>query len=149
MNMIGRQIRSVLESSLSGIWMDIPADKRAQWKAAGRGSISGKIPGKRKIGYVVGAGLAYTYDCSLRPGQRLVSVKVNGQPLVDKRLYSVATNSFLAFGGEGFSEFTQAKDVVDTGIVDVKSLESYFLKHKIVTVPPASFAKNLTLVTLP
>jgi 5'-nucleotidase len=147
MKMEGKQIRSLLENSLSGIWMDIPDDKRAEWKAAGKGNITGKVPGKRSIGYVVGAGLEYTYDCSLMPESRLVKVTINGQPLENNRLYSVATNNFLAFGGEGFSEFTQAKDVVETGIIDIKALEDYFKARDIVTIPPASGAHNLTIVT--
>lgn len=148
MKMEGLQIKSLLENSLMGIWMDIPADKRAKWKAAGKGTITGKVPGKRSIGYVVGAGLEYTYDCSLAPGERLVTVTVNGQPLEESRFYSVATNNFLAFGGEGFSEFTEAKDVVETGIMDIKALEDYFIARDVVTVPPASGANNLTLVTV-
>jgi len=148
MKMEGQQIRSLLENSLSGIWMDIPADKRAKWKAEGKGTITGKVPGKRSIGYVVGAGLEYTYDCSLAPGIRLVKVLINSKPLEDGRFYSVATNSFLAFGGEGFSEFTQARDVVDTGIVDIKALEDYFKSRDIVSVPSSSSATNLTLVTV-
>ena len=148
MKMEGQQIRSLLENSLSGIWTDIPVDKRVRWKAEGKGNITGKVPGKRSIGYVVGAGLEYTYDCSLAPGRRLVKILINGRPLEDRRFYSVATNSFLAFGGEGFSEFTEARDVVDTGVVDVKALEDYFKGRDIVNVPSSSSATNLTLVTV-
>ena len=146
MKMKGSQIRSMLESSVSGIWMDIPADKRAKWKEEGKGDIKGMVPGKRSIGYVVGAGLNYVYDCSLAPGKRLLSIKINGEPLEDSRFYSVATNSFLAFGGEGFSEFTQSQDVYDTGIVDAQALENYFKAHEDISAPLEPSANNVTIV---
>lgn len=41
------------------------------------------------------SGLRYTYDSSKPPGARLLTVEVDGQPLDESRLYSVATNNYV------------------------------------------------------
>jgi 5'-nucleotidase len=94
----------------------------------------------------VGAGLHYEFDCALPPGRRVTVISVNGEELDDERYYLVATNSYLAFGGEGFSQFTEASDIVDTGIVDSDALENYFRQHSPVKPPQEASAINVTIV---
>jgi 5'-nucleotidase len=41
------------------------------------------------------AGFTYSYDLSRPAGQRLVDVRLNGEPLADERVYRVAMSNFL------------------------------------------------------
>ncbi len=130
---------------MAGICSEIPEDKKQLWKEAGKGKIAGKVPGKRNVGFLVGAGLEYVFDTSNPPGQRIVSIKICNKLLDDRKFYSVALNSFLAYGGDGFSEFSQALDIVDTGTVDADALRTYFQKESNVSPPDYVSARNLTL----
>ncbi|MPZ10129.1 MAG: bifunctional metallophosphatase/5'-nucleotidase [Kiloniellaceae bacterium] len=59
------------------------------------------------------SGLAMTWSRSAAPGERVKSVSVNGQPLEMTATYTVATNDFMAKGGDGYVIFTEAKTLVD------------------------------------
>lgn len=50
-------------------------------------------------------------------GARLVAVRVGDAPLDDARRYRVATNSFLAAGGDGFGVFRDGKRLLRTGVL--------------------------------
>lgn len=52
------------------------------------------------------AGVAFTFDPEKEPGNRLVEVKVNGEPLDPDKTYKLATNDFLAAGGDEYVMFT-------------------------------------------
>jgi 5'-nucleotidase len=70
------------------------------------------------------AGLAYAYDVSRPAGERVVSATVDGKPIDAAASYRVATNSFLASGGDNFTVLKDGIDRRDVG-VDLDSLESY------------------------
>ena len=59
------------------------------------------------------SGLAMTWSRTAPPGQRVKSVSVNGQPLDTAATYTVATNDFLAKGGDGYTVFNDAKVLID------------------------------------
>jgi 2',3'-cyclic-nucleotide 2'-phosphodiesterase (5'-nucleotidase family) len=59
------------------------------------------------------SGLAMTWSRSAAPGVRVKSVTVNGKPLDPAATYTVATNDFMAKGGDGYSVFTEAKTLID------------------------------------
>jgi len=48
---------------------------------------------------------------------RILSVVVDGKPLVDEKKYRVATNSFLARGGDGFGRFKDGRDRATSGVL--------------------------------
>ena len=48
-------------------------------------------------------------DVSRPAGQRIVSLKVDGAPLDESRNYRIATNDFLARGGDGYDAFRDAR----------------------------------------
>ena len=54
-------------------------------------------------GFMQVSGLAFWFDPSMPAGSRVVEVTVNGEPLDEERVYTVATNDFLADGGDGSS----------------------------------------------
>ncbi|WP_027954931.1 cell wall-binding repeat-containing protein [Halobacillus kuroshimensis] len=60
------------------------------------------------------SGMKYTFDRSNKAGDRIVNVKVktdDGYEALDlDKEYTVATNAFIAAGGDGYETFKEAKD---------------------------------------
>lgn len=54
------------------------------------------------------SGMTIEADASRPPGQRVLSIKVGGQPLDEAKTYTVATNDFLARGGDGYDMLRDA-----------------------------------------
>jgi 2',3'-cyclic-nucleotide 2'-phosphodiesterase (5'-nucleotidase family) len=59
------------------------------------------------------SGLTVEVDVKEPVGSRVKSVKVNGEPLDPAKTYKVATNDFMARGGDGYRAFTDAKQLID------------------------------------
>ncbi|MGT9857869.1 5'-nucleotidase C-terminal domain-containing protein, partial [Citrobacter freundii complex sp. 2025EL-00205] len=57
----------------------------------------------------VSKGLEMKYDSSKPVGQRVTVLTLNGKPIEDATVYHIATNSFLADGGDGFTAFAEGK----------------------------------------
>ena len=57
------------------------------------------------------SGLRATYDLQRPVGARLVSLEVGDAPVADAKSYRVATNSFLAEGGDGYAAFLRGRVV--------------------------------------
>lgn len=58
------------------------------------------------------SGIQYAFDVCRPVGDRIVRVSVNGEPLDPKRTYVLATNSYMADGGDGYTMFKGAKYLV-------------------------------------
>ncbi|WCT74257.1 bifunctional metallophosphatase/5'-nucleotidase [Sphingomonas naphthae] len=82
------------------------------------------------------ANTRFSYDLSKPRGSRVVTVTVDGQPLVPDRTYRVALNSFLANGGDDFPGFKAGTDT-RTGMNDVDALERYLAGPNLVMPPVA------------
>ena len=89
LRLTGAQVREALENGVS----------RAE-------SPSGRFPQV--------AGLTFTFDPRRPPGDRVTSVTVGGAPLEDGRAYTLATNDFLANGGDDYRVFGAGEVLVDT-----------------------------------
>src|SRR5690606_8748887 len=74
----GRQVRQALEHGLLGYPM--------AWG-----------------GFLQVSGLRFTFDPAAPPGSRLREVYVGDEPLDDEREYALATNDFMATGGDGYT----------------------------------------------
>ena len=75
------------------------------------------------------SGLTVTHDTTQPFGHRIVSLLgPDGQRLEADRTYTVAVNSFLADGGDGFTVFQAAKDRVN-GPNDLEALITYLTLH--------------------
>ncbi|MDX2824162.1 bifunctional metallophosphatase/5'-nucleotidase [Streptomyces ipomoeae] len=88
-------------------------------------------------------GLTYTLDLTKSGADRVVvdSVKLNGTAIDPTATYRVATNSFLAGGGDGFT--TLGKGTNDlVGGDDLAALEQYLLTNSSATNPLAPPAAN-------
>ena len=60
------------------------------------------------------SGLAFSFDARRPPGERVTSVTVAGAPLADGRTYTLATNSFLANGGDDYRVFRAGEVLIDS-----------------------------------
>jgi 5'-nucleotidase/UDP-sugar diphosphatase len=54
------------------------------------------------------SGISFSYDPSAPAGSRVREVLLGGEPLDPMREYTVATNDFLAAGGDGYAAFGEA-----------------------------------------
>jgi 5'-nucleotidase len=71
------------------------------------------------------SGFKYTYNASNPAGQRITSVTINGVPLDRNATYTVAANSFIVTGGDGFTVFEEASASQQTLGSDLDALEAY------------------------
>jgi 2',3'-cyclic-nucleotide 2'-phosphodiesterase (5'-nucleotidase family) len=59
------------------------------------------------------SGMTVTYDMARPAGARVVSVEIGGTPLDDARTYTLATNDFMARGGDGYTMLAEGKPLID------------------------------------
>jgi 2',3'-cyclic-nucleotide 2'-phosphodiesterase (5'-nucleotidase family) len=55
------------------------------------------------------AGMDVVFDPAMEAGSKVVSVEINGEPMDMEMLYSVATNDFMAAGGDAYIMFMDAE----------------------------------------
>ena len=89
------------------------------------------------------SGLEYSYDASKPAGQRITSATVNGSPLDRGATYTVAANSYLATGGDGFTVFKEGLNQQSLGN-DADALEEYVSDLEQPFGPPADFGSRIT-----
>ena len=66
-------------------------------------------PGAQPGAFPQVSGIQFSYDASRQPGDRIVQLKVNGQPVSPSRKYSLATTAFVALdGGDGYAMLKNA-----------------------------------------
>jgi 5'-nucleotidase/UDP-sugar diphosphatase len=58
------------------------------------------------------SGLLVEYDAAKPKGSRVVKVEANGKPLNLDAKYTIATNDFMANGGDGYVVFKEAKPLL-------------------------------------
>ncbi|MFH8800290.1 bifunctional metallophosphatase/5'-nucleotidase [Streptomyces sp. NPDC017936] len=94
------------------------------------------------------SGLTYTLDLTKSGADRIVtdSIRLNGAAIDPAATYRVATNSFLAGGGDGFTTLGQGgNDLV--GSDDLTALEQYLTANSSAAAPIATPAANrITIV---
>lgn len=59
------------------------------------------------------SGMTLVYDPKAEHGKRVVEIKVGGQPLDPNKTYKVATNEYVASGGDGFDVLKKGKSMID------------------------------------
>ncbi|MDO5676692.1 MAG: bifunctional UDP-sugar hydrolase/5'-nucleotidase [Propionibacteriaceae bacterium] len=65
--------------------------------------------------------VTYTYDASKPMDQRITSVTVNGKPIDNAKLYTMASGSFLISGGDNFHTFAKGVNTADAGRADLEA----------------------------
>lgn len=73
------------------------------------------------------SGLIVKADLNKLPGQRVFSVAVNGAPLDAAKTYTLATNDFMANGGDGYTVFKSAKPLINA--IDAKLMASAVIDY--------------------
>lgn len=81
------------------------------------------------------SGLRVRYDPSRPPGSRALEITAGGRPLEDGRVYKVATNSFLAEGGDLYSTFLATPQSDSGGAISDVVIE-HFRRHSGEAPPP-------------
>lgn len=61
------------------------------------------------------AGIQYTYDASNEDGSRIVEASLGGDPINPEEAYTMATNNFIADGGDEYEMLTSAPRVLTPG----------------------------------
>lgn len=105
LEMTGRQIKDVLEQSFS-----------------------------LERGMMQVSGLTAWYDMSKPVGQRLVKLNIGAEPVVDDKIYKVATNNFVANGGDLYMTFHDLKKINSETPFSTYVME-YFKNKKNVDAP--------------
>lgn len=73
------------------------------------------------------AGMTYDIDTSKEVGDRVVDIMINGEPIDLDKTYTLATNDFMAAGGDGYEMFENAELVGEFEGLD-EALVSYVKK---------------------
>jgi 5'-nucleotidase len=67
------------------------------------------------------SGMQFEFDGRKPVGSRVVKVTVGGQPLEDRKTYTLATNSFLTGGGDGYKMFKDLKYLIAQESAEIDS----------------------------
>ena len=59
------------------------------------------------------SGMTLVYDPQASVGSRVVTIEVGGEPLNPGRIYTVATNDYMAGGGDGYAALKKGRQLID------------------------------------
>ncbi len=71
------------------------------------------------------SGIRFFFDPSMPAGERIWMSFVGGDPLMPGKMYTVATNDFLAAGGDAFTMLEAAEQVAVADMTDQQMLINY------------------------
>ena len=115
-DLTGAQLRQILEE---------------QWQPDGSS--------RAKLHLGISEGFSYVYEPTAARGEHIVAMTLNGVPIDPAETYTVATNSFLASGGDNFTTFAAGTNSTDTGQIDLAATVAYF--ETIPLVDPADIGR--------
>lgn len=78
---------------------------------------AGAVPSRPYLQLGTSSNVAYTFDPTRAEGDRITSLRVDGEAVDAAATYKVAVPSFLASGGDNFRAFAEGT-AVDTGLLD-------------------------------
>jgi 5'-nucleotidase len=87
-------------------------------------------------------GLTYSFDLRKPEGQRILDLRLNGEPVRDETVYRVTMNSFLATGGDNFTVFREGTDALG-GPQDLDAFERYLAAAGRLAPPTADRIRRL------
>jgi len=90
------------------------------------------VPSGRGAFPQVSEGVQFTINYH---NQRCENVTIGGKPVDPEKVYSIATNSYLAGGGDGYTIFLRALDQYDTSIFQRDALSEYLKTMKKMLTP--------------
>ncbi|WP_409344086.1 bifunctional metallophosphatase/5'-nucleotidase [Paenibacillus sp. MBLB4367] len=74
-------------------------------------------------------GMTFTYDPTKPAGERVIEMKIGGKPVNTARTYRLATNDFIAAGGDGYAMFKDKK-ALNTGITLYELVEEAIIRKR-------------------
>ncbi|NKB56918.1 MAG: bifunctional metallophosphatase/5'-nucleotidase [Alphaproteobacteria bacterium] len=80
------------------------------------------------------SGMRFRFDATKPAGNRIVEVNIGGKPLNPNKRYKVATNEYIANGGDGYAVLKDAKTLIDAagGVLMATTVMDYITaKNKI------------------
>lgn len=80
-------------------------------------------------GFLQVSGISFEVIPGALPGGRVINVKVGENAIAAGKYYTVATNDFLAAGGDGYDTLKNSILVADTGIMLRDVVVDYFIEH--------------------
>jgi len=80
----------------------------------------------REKGLLQISGLKMIFNSELPKGRKLLNVIVKDAEIDPEKEYTLATNSFLAGGGDGFVTFKKGRDIKDTAMKLLDATIEYF-----------------------
>ncbi len=86
-------------------------------------------------GFCQVSGMTVKFDPAKPAGSRVLEVLVAGEPIVADKLYVLATNDFMAAGGDGYVWFTESIPVFDSGVMLSDVLTEYIEARGTVVAP--------------
>lgn len=98
------------------------------------------------------AGMSFTFDQTKAAGSRIVSLKIGGVDVVDTETYLLATNDFLAVGGDGYTaledkaivnEYSGLDEVV-INYINANGTDAAKVDDRIVAIEPVVEAPDVT-----
>jgi 5'-nucleotidase len=89
------------------------------------------------------AGLTYSFDPARPEGQRLVDLEVGGEPLDDRREYTVVSNSYLVDYSPDRPDFSGGRDLRLFEQMDRDAVRDYLGRHRPYVPAPAPSVVNL------
>ncbi|WP_457948347.1 ExeM/NucH family extracellular endonuclease [Pseudarthrobacter sp. alpha12b] len=104
----------------------------------------GTVPSRAYLQLGLSQNVNYTYDAARAAGDRITSIRVNGELLDPAKSYRVGTFSFLATGGDNFRIFTAGTNTRDSGLVDRDAWIGYLQRSSPVS---PDFARRSVAVT--
>lgn len=110
----GKQLVEILETSIDIQKKSIAANDSGEYDAWPENSGS----------YLQTGGITVEYNLDLDYGKRVISVKVGDEPLDDNKLYTVATNNFVAVN-ENYPQLANAEETGEYSACD-EALIKYF-----------------------
>ena len=96
----------------------------------------GSIPSRPFLHLGLSDNVTTTLDPSRARGDRVTSVRIDGEPLDPSRTYTIGTFSFLATGGDNFRAFKGGTSA-DTGLTDADGWFAYLRNHQSPPLEPA------------
>jgi 5'-nucleotidase len=115
----------VVTMTLTGAQLDAVLEQ--QWLATPTGTLTRILQ--------VSDGFSYVQDVAQPIGDRVQGMTLNGTPIDPAASYRITVNSFLAGGGDGFSQLLLGTDVLFGGL-DIDAFEDYLFAHSPLAPPP-------------
>lgn len=81
------------------------------------------------------SGIRFTFDGRRPPGSRIVDLSINGKPLDEKKLYTLATSDYIAIdGGDGYAMLKTARVIIprEKGQFDSDILQAAIVARNVI-----------------